>query len=442
MDGVAGEVEVTERITALGPAGSSVPDVTNPTPIPPPPPGGNDAAKREGPGWKGFLIGIVLGALVGALVAAAVFALVDDDTASNQPASVAEPEALSAAATGGSTTVAPDDEAAAQSEADEAPETSVLPPVEAESSADHIGEVLSRVGPAVVAIEVVGSQLGPFGQGGQGAGSGFIVTADGHVVTNAHVVERADEIGVTLQDGTSLDGVVIAADASRDLAVVDVEATDLPVAVLGASSDLVVGDDVIAIGNALGFGGSPTVTTGIVSALNRDISTTGQTLGELLQTDAAINPGNSGGPLVNARGEVIGINTAIAGNAEGIGFAIPIDRAKPVIDQLSEGVVPESSLLGVTITDVDLIEPQDAERFDVEADFGAFVDEITPASAADQAGIEVGDVIVEFQGRTIEDGSDLVAAVTGIVPDTEVDIVVLRGGEQIALTATLGARPS
>jgi len=438
MDGVAGDVEVTEPMTALGPVGSTSSAIAHPTP-PPPPPDSGDTARREGPGWKGFLIGIVVGAVVGALVAAGVFALTDDDPTADQPATAAEPEATAAAATSPSTAPAADEEAAERTEAEEAPETSILPPVEAESSAAHIGEVLSRVGPAVVAIEVGGSQLGPQGLGGQGAGSGFVVTPDGNIVTNAHVVEGAEQIRVTLEDGTRLDGEVIAADPSRDLAVVDVEATDLPAAVLGSSGDLEVGDEVIAIGNALGFGGSPTVTTGIVSALNRGISTAGVTLGQLLQTDAAINPGNSGGPLVNSRGEVIGINTAIAGNAEGIGFAIPVDRAKPVIDQLSEGVVPETSLLGVTITDVDFVEPLDIQRFNVEADFGAFVDEVTPGSAADEAGIQPGDVVVEFEGRTIEDGADLVAAVAGTVPDTEVDIVVNRAGEQFDVTATLGA---
>jgi S1-C subfamily serine protease len=185
------------------------------------------------------------------------------------------------------------------------------------------------------------------------------------------VVEAADEIIVTLSDGEELTAEVLGTDPTRDLAILDVEAEGLPTAALGDSDNLRVGDSVVAIGNALALGQEPTVTSGIVSAVNRSIAASGSvTLRDLIQTDAAINPGNSGGPLVNAAGEVIGMNTAIAGGAENIGFAISISSIAPTLEQAKTGEIPRQPFLGVqTVTVTDQI----AARFDLGVDRGALV---------------------------------------------------------------------
>jgi S1-C subfamily serine protease len=181
------------------------------------------------------------------------------------------------------------------------------------------------------------------------------------------------------------------------------------------------------------------VTTGIVSALNRDISTTGQTLGELLQTDAAINPGNSGGPLVNAAGEVIGINTAIAGGAENIGFAIAISSIAPTLEQAKTGEIPRQPFLGVqTVTVTDQI----AARFDLGVDRGALVLEVTPGSAADEAGLIQGDVITRLNSSDIESAEDLGDAIDDLEPDAEVELEIVRDSERQTITATLGGAGS
>ena len=182
---------------------------------------------------------------------------------------------------------------------------------------------------------------------------------------------------------------------------------------LGLSADVEVGDEVLAIGNALGLGDTPTVTTGIVSALERELQLSGSRLTRLIQTDAAINPGNSGGPLVNANGEVIGVNTAIAGNAEGIGFAISIDHARPVIETLQTGEVPKRPLLGVNIIDVEMLDETSRNQYDIseEVEQGVVIVALVEDGAVNAAGLNIGEVVTEFDGKEIKSVQDLVAAV-------------------------------
>ena len=262
-----------------------------------------------------FLAGTVLGAVVGALVAGLIVVGLGDpqriyvtetDSASGQ-----HDESVTGTADSQipPTTVALD----AATTSDEA----TTPRVEmTDAGRLDVKAVLAAVAPTVVQIEI---QTGD-GVFGGGQGTGFIISADGQVVTNAHVVEAATDIKVMLYDGSIKAAELVQQDPTRDLAVLKIDGENLPAARLGISAEVEVGDEVLAIGNALGLGDTPTVTTGIVSALERELQLSGSRLTRLIQTDAAINPGNSGGPLVNANGEVIGVNTAIAGNAEGIGF--------------------------------------------------------------------------------------------------------------------------
>jgi serine protease Do len=217
-------------------------------------------------------------------------------------------------------------------------------PVQATSSAaashGEISGILAKDVPAVVAITTDGGPVLGRGGGGGGAATGFVIDPDGIIVTNDHVVADARSINVTTSDGKKLSARVLGQDASHDLAVLKVDGTNLPAVELGNSDQVQVGDDVVAIGNALDLDGGLSATRGIVSGLHREIPTqTGGQLTGLIQTDAAINPGNSGGPLVDAQGRVIGINTAIANpsTAQNVGFVIPISQAKPIIDRLRGG---------------------------------------------------------------------------------------------------------
>jgi S1-C subfamily serine protease len=300
-----------------------------------------------------------------------------------------------------------------------------------------IREVLDAVQPAVVRIDV---------QSGfrAGAGSGFVISPDGVIVTNAHVVDGADEVVVTLDDGDQEDATVLGADTSFDLAVLKIERTDLPVASLGSSDELQVGDAVIAIGSALGLegGSGPSVTSGIVSALDRSIGTEIDTvLQNVIQTDAAINPGNSGGPLLDTRGRVVGINTAIAnpGSSNNVGFAISIDSARPVIDALREGRTPEIAFLGVS---AETVTPQLAEQRDLGVDVGAYVRSVEANSPAEAAGIETGDVIVEVDGTAVTRAEEVVGAIRRHAPGDEVSVTVDRDGRTRTFDIVLGERPA
>src|SRR5919197_206208 len=234
-------------------------------------------------------------------------------------------------------------------------------------------------------------------------GSGFIITKDGYIVTNNHVVENASDIKVSLSDKEEFDAKVIGRDPKTDLALIKIEAKkDLPTAPLGDSSKLRVGEWVIAIGNPFGLG--HTVTAGIVSAKGRIIGA--GPYDDFIQTDAPINPGNSGGPLFNMQGEMVGINTAIVSSGQGIGFAIPINIAKPLIPQLEKTGKVTRGYLGVSIQS---IAPDLAKALKLEDRQGALVAEVVPGGPAARAGIQQGDVIVAFNGKAVKDAHDLPA---------------------------------
>jgi serine protease Do len=263
----------------------------------------------------------------------------------------------------------------------------------------------------------------------RGAGSGVIISEDGTILTNNHVVEGAKEVEVILADQRQMKAKVVGRDPKTDLAVLKIDAgKSLPAASMGDSGQLQVGDWVIAIGNP--FGLNHTVTSGIVSAKGRVIGA--GPYDDFIQTDASINPGNSGGPLFNMKGEVVGINTAILPNGQGIGFAIPINTAKPLIPQLvSKGGVTRG-YLGVSIQSVssDL-----AAALKLESGKGALVADVVSGGPADRAGIKRGDVIVSFDGKTVEDSHELPAMVAATPVGNEVSVVVMRDGKERQLSA-------
>lgn len=266
----------------------------------------------------------------------------------------------------------------------------------------------------------------------RGVGSGFILSADGYVMTNAHVVQGADEVIVTLTDKRELKAKIIGADPRSDVAVVKVEASGLPVVKLGDSGRAKVGEWVMAIGSP--FGLENTVTAGIISAKQRD---TGDLL-PLIQTDVAINPGNSGGPLVNMRGEVIGINSQIysqSGGYMGISFAIPIDEATRVADQLRAGGRVVRGFLGVLPRD---ILKEEAEAIGLGKPSGAVVSNVTAGSPADKGGVEGGDVITKVDGSPVDKALDLRRVIAAIKPGSKVTLTVFRRGSFKDLVITLG----
>ena len=287
-------------------------------------------------------------------------------------------------------------------------------------------QILAKVEPAVVGISV--------GSGFQsGAGTGIVLTPEGEVLTNAHVVRGARSIRVTLPGASQArDAELLGADEEEDLALLKIrDANGLATAELGQSGDVRVGDDVVAVGNALALRGDPTVTRGIVSAVNRSF---GQLSG-LLQHDAAINPGNSGGPLVNGAGQVIGVNTSVAGGrggaAQSIGFAIPVDRAKDLLDRLrSGGSSAPAGFLGVSTRDA-----EDGSR-------GAEIAEVTPGSPAASAGLRAGDVITAVDGRSVAGAGDLSGRIRGHKPGERVKVEYRRGTETRSTDVTLGRRPT
>jgi serine protease Do len=265
----------------------------------------------------------------------------------------------------------------------------------------------------------------------QGAGSGVIISDEGYILTNNHVVEGAKEVDVTLADKRELKAKVVGRDPKTDLAVLKINAgRNLPAANLGDSNQLKVGDWVLAIGNP--FGLSHTVTAGIVSAKGRVIGA--GPYDDFIQTDASINPGNSGGPLFSMKGEVVGINTAIIPNGQGIGFAIPVNTAKPLIPQLVAKGEVTRGFLGVNIQS---ITPDLAAALKLEGRKGALVADVVSGGPADTAGIKRGDVIVAYDGKAIEDSHDLPVAVAATPIDKEVTVTVIRDGKEHRVSAKI-----
>jgi serine protease Do len=299
------------------------------------------------------------------------------------------------------------------------------------------------VGPAVVGIANKGYARDFFNRKvlvEQGSGSGVIFDANGYIVTNAHVVQGSQELAVSLADGRVLTGRVVGFDQATDLAVVKVDATDLPTAAFGDSDSLLVGEPAIAIGNPLGMEFQGSVTAGVISALNRTVDT-GERKFKLIQTDAAINPGNSGGALVNADGVIIGINSAkiAAAGVEGIGFAIPINTAKPIIQSLIEKGKVVRPYMGIGFIDKAMAE---RNGYEFPYDKGVYIAKVDADGPAGKAGILKGDLILKFAGADINTGSDLQAAKDSQSVGSKVDIVIQRGNNTLTLPIVLGETPS
>jgi serine protease Do len=282
----------------------------------------------------------------------------------------------------------------------------------------------------------------PFGRGGtpeprSSMGSGFIVSKDGYILTNNHVINGADEIIVRLSDRRELIAQLVGADERSDLALLKVDAKDLPVVKLGKSKELKVGEWVLAIGSPFGF--DYTVTAGIISALGRSLPN--ENYVPFIQTDAAINPGNSGGPLFNLDGEVIGINSQIytrSGGFMGVSFAIPVDVAMEVVEQIKQKGFVSRGWLGVLIQEVnrDL-----AESFGLSKPHGALVAQVVPDSPAQSAGLKPGDIIVEYEGQEVSLSSDLPHLVGRTKVGTEAKMVVVRSGDRKVIKVTIGELP-
>jgi S1-C subfamily serine protease len=288
---------------------------------------------------------------------------------------------------------------------------------------------VERVAPAVVKVHT-----------GRGDGSGFIFAPDGLLLTNAHVVERAERLAILLPDGRSREASLIGADVETDLAVLKISAPDLHVLELGDSRRLKPGQIVVAIGNPFGF--QHTVTAGVVSATGRSLrSRTGRLMTGLVQTDAALNPGNSGGPLVNTRGEVVGINTAVIVPAQGISFAVSADTARVIVPQLLREGCVKRSYLGIAAQDVPL--PRMLVRhYHLPASTGILVTEVAPGSPADRAHVKDGDLLVAFAGESIEHTDDLHRVLTGERVGEAVPLQLLRGTDllTVMISPTLDPR--
>ena len=307
-------------------------------------------------------------------------------------------------------------------------------------------EIVDKVGPAVVGIinkTTYGDAYGYYGslygnlddEIEQSSGSGVIISSDGYIVTNNHVVENATKLTVILNTGKEYSAKVVGRDASSDLAVIKIEAEGLSFAQMGNSSDLRVGEIAVAIGNPLGQEFAGTTTQGIISGLNRSVTVENKTM-NLIQTDAAINPGNSGGALVNEYGLLIGINTVKISSStlEGLGFAIPIDEAKPIIEELmTNGYVTGRPVIGIggrAVTE------DDAKAYNMKV--GVYVSSMTPSGPAYLAGVKIGDIIVECDGEPIETVDDINEIKNKKKPGDEISVKVYRRGEYVDLKIILG----
>jgi serine protease Do len=305
-------------------------------------------------------------------------------------------------------------------------------------------ELVATVAPAVVSIVTETVSYNWFWQAvpQTGAGSGIIISADGYIVTNNHVIEDANKVTVTLNNGDAYEATIVGADAETDLAVVKIDANNLDYLHLLSNSleHLSVLDPVVAVGNALALPGGPTWTLGVVSNLGRSIElNTGVVLNDIIQTDAAINAGNSGGPLVNMAGQVVGINVAIASNAENIGFAISTDTAVSVVQSLiTEGNVIRP-WLGV---EVSTVTSTIQHYYNLSVNAGALITSVTGGSPADKAGLRAGDVITSINDVDIGTSKDLVSAVGSHQIGDQMEIVYYRGNGQEVTNAVLKGSPS
>ncbi len=408
-------IPVTAQATLSGDVGT-LPPIRNPYPPPEPPPA---------PPKRRWIAGAILPAVIGAAAALGVAKLTDNDRA-------AETRTVTAAASQDSTRTPP------------APSAPALPePTPDDSSpVQGVQKVVRDSSPGIVLV-----------QHSQGLGTGFLIDDEGRILTNAHVVEGARNVTVTYADGTEQDAKILAADASIDLAVLDVGsvppgAKPLP---LGESARLTVGDPVVAIGNPLGF--EQTATTGIISALKRQICSPNESIiANAIQTDAAINKGNSGGPLLDLRGRVIGINSQIvsqSGGSEGIGFALPIDTVRPVAEAIIASGIPTHAWIGVQGQP---LTPNLAKELGVSQTTGVVLRKVDDRGPSKKAGLigsnapqnsppKGGDIIIEIAGTPIRDFGDLAQQVGSRKVGDSIDLVVLRDGKKVPVTMTLQDRP-
>ncbi len=314
---------------------------------------------------------------------------------------------------------------------------------------DESSAVIMAVAKVMPSVVVISSTSGS--SGANGVGSGFIFDSHGWILTNKHVVNGADQISVQLNDSRLFTGRVYGIDTLTDLAIVKIDATGLPVAPLGSSDDLQLGQLAIAIGNPLGTFEN-TVTTGVVSGLGRQIragdavGSSSEQLNNLIQTDAAINPGNSGGPLINSAGQVIGINTAVNQDAQGIGFAIPINVARPILLLALDGKPIARPWIGVYYTPID---QQLAKDQGLAADHGVLIGPasngaagVFPGSPAEKAGLKDGDIVVAIDGQALDADHDLSSRVLPHVPGDRITLSVVRGSGTLQIKVTLGTLPA
>lgn len=297
--------------------------------------------------------------------------------------------------------------------------------------------VLQKVEPAVVTID---TQSGS----GSGTGTGMIVSTDGEILTNNHVVAGASRIQVTLNNETTpRTARLLGADQTIDTALLKIDGSNLPTVAFGDSTKAQVGDEVVAIGNALALTGGPSVTSGIISAKDRSITDSTSSLSNLIQTDTAINPGNSGGPLANMAGEVIGMNTAVirgsTGEYENIGFSIAINTVRPAINDLRNGQSRQPAYLGLNPVTLD---DSIRERYNLSPQQGVVVSQVAPDAPADQAGLSRFDVITQLDGRDVTSSDALINAVREKRPGDQISITYYRGDERRTTTATLSSRPA
>jgi S1-C subfamily serine protease len=332
------------------------------------------------------------------------------------------------------------------------------------ANSNFITEVVDRVGPAVVRINTsrttrqsagnspFGGFFGEVPDGGerqteQGTGSGFIIDAKGQIITNAHVVQGADKVTVNLKDGRSFAGKVMGLDTVTDVAVVKIEGENLPTVPLGDAAKIKAGEWAIAIGNPLGLDNS--VTAGIISATGRSSSQVGDSSKRVnyIQTDAAINPGNSGGPLLNATGQVIGMNTAILKNAQGLGFAIPIDQVQRIANQLVTKGKAEHPFLGVEMMNITeqlrtALAQTANSPIQIDVDKGVLIRRVVRNSPADQAGIKPGDIITAVNGKAVANGSDVQSELEKSTLGVELPLTIRRKGQNMEIKVKPIAMPS
>ena len=304
-------------------------------------------------------------------------------------------------------------------------------------------DIVRKLRPSVVQVLTEGATRNTFGQlvPSQGIGTGVILDTEGHIVTNDHVIRVggaiANTITITLWDGRTASATVVGADPATDLAVLKIDLDGLTPAELGDVATLAVGAEVVAVGFALGLAGDPTVTRGVISAKGRTIQEDSISINDAIQTDAGINPGNSGGPLVDDNGRVIGINTAIISGAQNIGFAISIDLAKPIIEELLTNGRVERGFLGVTPTD---ITPSLARNLGLPSDRGVGLVSVDPDSPAAEGGLQANDIIIRLAGTEIRNSGDLVEVLRQYREGEEVTVHFYRDGDEEETTVTLGGR--